>query len=85
LKRAKTDPSLESGPMREGFSRYIVWGPESQERACESLKGPISLAIDVLFFVFLHFQYFQQFLQIDTKDVLSLFISNMLTQTNLHF
>jgi hypothetical protein len=25
------------------------------------------------------------FLQIDTKDVLSLFISNMVTQTNLYF
>ena len=24
-------------------------GPESQEGTCESLKGPISLAIDVLF------------------------------------
>jgi hypothetical protein len=50
LKRAKTDSSLESGPMREGrgLAGTSVWGPESQERACESLKGPISLAIDGL-------------------------------------
>ena len=26
-----------------------VQGPEIQERPCESLKGPIALAIDVLF------------------------------------
>jgi hypothetical protein len=35
------------GPMRGGFSRYI--SPESKEGACESLKGSIALAIDVLF------------------------------------
>ena len=38
-----------SGPMRGVFSRYVGPGPESHEGACESLKGPISLAIDVLF------------------------------------
>jgi hypothetical protein len=37
------------GPIRGGFSRYIGPGPESQEEACESLKGPVALAIDVLF------------------------------------
>jgi hypothetical protein len=37
LKKAKTDLSLESGPMRGVFSRY----PESQEGACESLEAPI--------------------------------------------
>jgi hypothetical protein len=58
LKRAKTVPSLESGPMRGGFNRYIVWDPQSQERACESLKDPISLAIYVLFLIYFfgHFQ-----------------------------
>jgi hypothetical protein len=30
----------------------LIWGPESQEGACESLKGPIALAIDVLFLFF---------------------------------
>ena len=35
-----------------------VRGPESQEGACESLKGPIVLTIDVLFW----FWYFQLFL-----------------------
>ena len=50
LKRAITDSSLESGPMRGGFSRYIGPGPgEPRRGVCESLKGPISLAIDVLF------------------------------------
>ena len=46
-----------------GFSRYIGPGPESQEGICESLKGPIVLAIDVLF-RFFHFcrGYFQLFL-----------------------
>jgi len=47
LKRAKTDPSLESGPMRE---RGSAGTSESKERVCESLNGPISLALDVLFF-----------------------------------
>ena len=31
-------------------------GPESQERGCESLKGPIALAIDVLFRFFFHLE-----------------------------
>jgi hypothetical protein len=31
------------------FSRYIDPVPESQEGACESLKYPIALTIDVLF------------------------------------
>jgi hypothetical protein len=31
-----------------------IRGPESQEGACESLKGPIALAIDVLFRFFHH-------------------------------
>ena len=35
--------------MRGGFSRYIARGPGSQEGACEYLKGPIALAMDVLF------------------------------------
>ena len=38
-----------SGPMRGVFSRYVGSGSESHEGACESLKGPISFAIDVLF------------------------------------
>jgi hypothetical protein len=42
--------------MRVGFSRYI--GPESQEEAYESLKNPITLAIDDLFLG----GYFQLFL-----------------------
>jgi hypothetical protein len=42
-----------------GFSRYIGSGPEKAKKgACESLKGPISLAIDVLFWFFLYFQLF---------------------------
>jgi len=49
LKIAKTYSSLERGPMRGGSAGTSVQGPESQEGACESLKGPISLAIDVLF------------------------------------
>ena len=35
--------------MIGGFSRYIGPGPETQEGARESLKGPKALAIDVLF------------------------------------
>ena len=48
--------------MRGGFSRYI--GPEFQEGARESLKGPKALDIDVLFWFFFHFLggYFQLFL-----------------------
>ena len=39
--------------MREGSvaGRYIGRGPVSQEGACESLKGPVALAIDVLFWI----------------------------------
>ena len=44
------------GPMRGG---YIGPGPESQEGACESLKGPVALAINVLFrFFFKYFFFF---------------------------
>ena len=40
-----------------------VRGPESQEGACESMKGPIALAIDVLFLFFSYiFGYFQLFI-----------------------
>ena len=39
--------------MREGSvaGRYIGRGPVSQEGACESLKGPVALVIDVLFWI----------------------------------
>lgn len=47
---------VPAGSMRVGFSRYI--GPESQEEDCESLKNPITLAIDDLFLG----GYFQLFL-----------------------
>jgi hypothetical protein len=49
--------------MRGGSAGTSVRGPESQEGACESLKGPIVLTIDVLFgFFFYLFWYFQLFL-----------------------
>ena len=39
-----------AGPVREGGSAVAsVRGLESQEGACESLKGPVALAIDILF------------------------------------
>ena len=39
-----------AGPMREGGSAVTsVRDLESQEGACESLKGPVALAIDILF------------------------------------
>ena len=51
-------------PVREGGSAVAsVRGLESQEGACESLKGPVALAIDILFwFVFTFWGYFQLFL-----------------------
>jgi hypothetical protein len=45
----------DPGPMRGGFSRYIEPGPRSQGGAHESLKGPIALSIDVLFWFYLPF------------------------------
>ena len=39
--------------MRGGSVGASVRGPESQEGACESLKGPIAQAIDVFFGCFL--------------------------------
>ena len=35
--------------LEEGSAGTSIWDPESQEGACESLKGPVALAIDVLF------------------------------------
>jgi hypothetical protein len=40
--------------MRGGSGDTSVWGPESQEGIRESQKGPIPLAIDILF-LFFHF------------------------------
>jgi hypothetical protein len=40
------------GPLRGGSSGASVRGPESQERVSESLKFPMDLAIDVLFWYF---------------------------------
>jgi len=37
--------------MRGGSAGTSVRGPESQNGACESLKGPIALAIDILFYL----------------------------------
>jgi len=48
--------------MRGEFSRHIGPGPGEQEGACESLKGPIVLAIDVLF-RFFHFSIFLVYLE----------------------
>jgi hypothetical protein len=42
------------GPLRGGSSGASVRGPESQERARESLKCPMDLVIDVLFW-FVHY------------------------------
>jgi hypothetical protein len=40
------------GIWEGGSAGTSVRGPESQEGACESLKDPIALAIDVLFLFF---------------------------------
>ena len=45
-----------------GLAGTSVRFPESQDEACEFLKGPIALVIDVLFscfHFFLNFHYFQ--------------------------
>jgi hypothetical protein len=52
-----TESSSLPRAYERGFSRYIgssVRDPESLEGACESLKDPIGLAIDILF-LFFHF------------------------------
>jgi hypothetical protein len=41
------------GLLERGLAGTSVWGPESKKGACESLKGPIALAIDILFWVYL--------------------------------
>ena len=46
-----------TGPIRGGSVSTLVRGPDSQEGTCESLKGPIALAIDVLFWFFHIFLY----------------------------
>jgi len=40
---------VDTKANKRGFGRYIGRGPVSQEGACESLKGLVALAIDVLF------------------------------------
>jgi hypothetical protein len=45
-----------------GFNRCIGPSPGSQEGACESLKDPIALDIDVLFLFLFFGEYFQLFL-----------------------
>jgi len=51
---------------QSGSAGTSARGPENQEGACESLKDPIALAIDVLFLIFFHLVgrgvYFQLFL-----------------------
>jgi hypothetical protein len=44
-----------SGSIKGGLAGTSVWVTESQEGAPESLKGPIALAMDILFrfFIFL--------------------------------
>jgi hypothetical protein len=52
-----------------GVSWYIGSGPpESQEGACESLKGHIALTIDVLFLFFNLYWYFQLFFNLFRKN-----------------
>ena len=41
---------LPTGSMRGGSVGSSIRGPETQEDACEYLKGPIALAIDVFIF-----------------------------------
>ena len=55
--------TLSAGPMRGGSAGTSNQGPQSQEGVCESLTGPIVLAIHVLFrFFHLCRGYFQLFL-----------------------
>jgi len=49
-----TTSKLYAGPMRGGSAGTSVRSTESQEGACAFLKGPIALAIDILF-LFFHF------------------------------
>ena len=61
-----------TGPMRGGFSRYIVRGPERQEGACEFLKGSICLShrrCFILIFSYLFLVYFQLLLVYIELDV----------------
>ena len=51
--------SCDQGLWEEGSVGTSVRGPESQEGACESLKGPIALVIDILFWIFGIFNYFK--------------------------
>ena len=37
------------GLWEGGSAGTSVWGPKSHEGACEFLKGPLALAVDVLF------------------------------------
>ena len=51
--------------LEEGSAGTSIRGPESQEGACESLKGPVALAIDVLFrFFYISFWIFPTILNI---------------------
>jgi hypothetical protein len=64
LKRAITDSSLESGPMRRGVQSVHRSGARRAKKgACESLKAPMFLAIDVLFRFFWYFQLFLAYLE----------------------
>ena len=51
--------TVMQGIWEGGSACTSVRGPESQDVACESLKGDISLAIDVLFYYFIFLWYFQ--------------------------
>ena len=42
---------VKPGPMRGGSASTLVWGPERQEGAHESLKSPIALITEVGFFL----------------------------------
>ena len=48
--------------MKGGSVCTLVRSPDNQEGDCESLKGPITLAIDVLFIFFSFLGYFQIFI-----------------------
>jgi hypothetical protein len=44
-----THIAFMQGLLERVLAGTSVRGPESKEGACESLKGPIALAIDILF------------------------------------
>ena len=54
---------LLPGPRRGGSAGTPTRGPENQEGACESMKGPI----DILFWVFIFFCWYVQLCLLDLK------------------